>query len=725
MRRCDIIIPIYNAYDCVIECVESVLKNTDFNTAHLILIDDKSPDERIKPLLKEYKNKYPDKITTVFNEKNLGFVGTVNKGMKKSKNDVLLLNSDTEVTKNWLEKIRNCAYSNEYVATVTPLSNNATLASVPKMFEANEVPEGYSLEEMARLVEKCSMKLYPEIPTAHGFCMYIKREAINKVGYFDEDNFGKGYGEENDFSFRCFKYGYRNVLCDDTYILHKESQSFLNNKKYHDEELTKKHPIIKGRLDFWNSVRDIEKIGANIDLALGAKEERPNVLVLIHDFNNLGQNLGGTTLHVYDVINGLRDKYNFHVLTPDNGFYKVHSFFKNNDLITGIYEKPIVAEDVQFYSNSYKKMLLSIFDDYKISFVHIQHMIGHCFDILDVCKERKIKYAVSLHDYYLIEATTGLIEKEIGSIKNELIDINEWRKNAEKLLSQATEVFAPSEYVKKVFQKFYNVGKIMVIEHGMNLNRAKRDWPLSKEKNIAFIGVMANHKGADILDALIKKAPKNIKIHLFGVKHTNVSRKNVFINHGPYNRNELPKLIKDNKIDLACIFSLWPETYSYTTTEAIACGIPVIALDIGAIGDRIRENNLGFTIPYTKNPETILREIERSLDDEKKYEEVLKSIDSYKIRTTEEMNRDYENIYCKYTKTEKLDSNVLKNNTIMYQSINSALRKSVNVGRMNFKREFINKCLAKTHIGRLILNPNTKMGKIARSSKRIKRFAKN
>ena len=95
--KCDIIVPIYNAYECVKACVESALKNTNFDKAHLILIDDKSPDERMVPLIEKYEKENPEKITVLKNNKNLGFVGTVNRGMKYSKNDVLLLNSDTEV----------------------------------------------------------------------------------------------------------------------------------------------------------------------------------------------------------------------------------------------------------------------------------------------------------------------------------------------------------------------------------------------------------------------------------------------------------------------------------------------------------------------------------------------------------------------------------------------------------------------------------------------------
>ena len=172
MRRCDVIIPIYNAYEMLEPCIESVLKHTDFRKAHLILIDDKSLDERVLPLLENLAEKNKDKITLIANDENLGFVGTTNKGMKLSKNDVVLLNSDTEVPKGWLDKLMKCAESDKKIATVTPLSNNASLASVPLFNQENQFPDGYTFEKMAKLVEECSMHLYPEIPSGHGF-VYI------------------------------------------------------------------------------------------------------------------------------------------------------------------------------------------------------------------------------------------------------------------------------------------------------------------------------------------------------------------------------------------------------------------------------------------------------------------------------------------------------------------------------------------------------------------------
>ena len=97
-KFCDVIIPIYNAYDATVNCIESVIKNTDLTKDRLILVNDCSPDKRISTHINEVKQNNPTlNITVIENEVNKGFVGTVNVGMKCSDNDVLLLNSDTIV----------------------------------------------------------------------------------------------------------------------------------------------------------------------------------------------------------------------------------------------------------------------------------------------------------------------------------------------------------------------------------------------------------------------------------------------------------------------------------------------------------------------------------------------------------------------------------------------------------------------------------------------------
>ena len=219
----DIIVPVYNALEDLKLCVESLKKHTDLQLDRVILIDDKSPDAAVYHYLKEAE--MPGMVV-LQNEKNLGFSGTVNRGLQQSCRDVVLLNADTIVTANWVDKLVACAYSDAAIGTVTPFSNNATLCSIPNFCEENTVPQGMSIDSYAALIERCSLKKYPRITVAVGFCMYIKREVIQRVGLFDAETFQRGYGEENDFCWRAEQMGYTHVLCDDTYIYHSGTVSF-------------------------------------------------------------------------------------------------------------------------------------------------------------------------------------------------------------------------------------------------------------------------------------------------------------------------------------------------------------------------------------------------------------------------------------------------------------------------------------------------------------------
>ena len=89
---------------------------------------------------------------------------------------------------------------------------------------------------------------------------------------------------------------------------------------------------------------------------------------------------------------------------------------------------------------------------------------------------------------------------------------------------------------------------------------------------------MAKHKGAKVIEYLVNNTKsKKIKYHLFGTSEFKTLEKDtsIYINHGRYNRDELPNLLKENKINLVCNLSIWPETYSYTLTETISSGVPV------------------------------------------------------------------------------------------------------------------------------------------------------
>lgn len=220
----DIIIPVYNAATLLQRCLDALDRNTAPTEARVWAIDDASPDPAIEPLLDAWQQRSPLRPTVLRNAVNLGFVGSVNRGIAATTGDVLLLNADTEVTPGWLPRMRRALDSDARVATVTPFSNNAEICSWPEFCRAAPVPEDAAC--IARAFADSGAPAYPQLPTAVGFCMLIRRETLTAIGDFDRATFGRGYGEENDFCCRAAAHGWRNVLADDCYVVHAGGGSF-------------------------------------------------------------------------------------------------------------------------------------------------------------------------------------------------------------------------------------------------------------------------------------------------------------------------------------------------------------------------------------------------------------------------------------------------------------------------------------------------------------------
>jgi len=678
MKNCDIIVPVFNSFHFLIKCIESVLINTDLNVNRLIVIDDKSTDERIVPFLEALITNEKLNIVFIKNEENLGFVKTVNNGMRYSDNDVLLLNSNTEVTKNWLEKIQKCAYIKEKVATVTPLSNDAGIVSVPLFQRANKIPNGYDLNEYQMLIDRISYKEYPEIPMGISFCMYIRREALNVVGFFDEE----AYGEEEYFCYRCLSHGYKHILCDDVIIYHDASQSIsgyyletLENKK---KTLKNKYSFYKSNTKYWVYHNSINYINKNINYNICINNGKSNVLIIIHSWDmQLGNNklVGGTSYHVYDIIKILRNKYNFHVLIPlppYNGMYSICSYWEGGEETLDIVSLFSQYYNGGFFNSGYSIMLKNIIDIFKINIIHIHHMMYHYFDLVNILKNEKIKLFISLHDYFSICPRINKVTKDnlycghwdeakcnsCLSSFNKIEGINNieaWNSVWNLLFSYANKIIAPSEAAKREVSEVYNHLSIDVVEHGIDTLNDKKELDIDtdKEFHVAFLGGISVIKGKKLIEELIKYSRHNkdgIFFHLFGNIDQNIRKmkcKN-FIYHGEYDRNELNKLFKVNNIKLICIFSIWPETYSYTLTESVSNNIPLLAIDLGAVGQRIKENNLGWLIKNGTDISEIYKKIKDIFCDKIGYKTVSKSILNYKIKNLEEMCNEYDNIYSSY-----------------------------------------------------------------------------
>jgi GT2 family glycosyltransferase len=217
----EVIVPVHDAYDYARGCLAALSAASP--EAQVLLIDDASTDARVLPALEAWVADSPLR-RLLRQADNRGFVHTANLGIANTTRDIVLLNSDTEVTAGWLEALGRCLDADPAIATATPWTNNGEIASLPEFCARNPVPP--DRDAVARSLQARVRPAYPEIPTAVGFCMAISRRAIEHVGVFDEEAFGHGYGEENDFCMRAAAAGMRNVLCDDAYVVHHGGRSF-------------------------------------------------------------------------------------------------------------------------------------------------------------------------------------------------------------------------------------------------------------------------------------------------------------------------------------------------------------------------------------------------------------------------------------------------------------------------------------------------------------------
>jgi GT2 family glycosyltransferase len=217
-----ILLPVYNAPDDLDACLASLARTLP-REVPVLLADDASPDPRVAEVIERHRGMLG--LRHVRRATNLGFVGNVNLGLQEtSPDDVVLLNSDTVATPGWFERLLACAASDARIASATPWSNNAEICSFPEFCRAGPVP--VDLDAVAEAARTAGPPEYPELPTAVGFCMFLRRAALEAVGDFDRATFGRGYGEENDFCLRAAAHGWRHVLCDDAYVAHRGGASF-------------------------------------------------------------------------------------------------------------------------------------------------------------------------------------------------------------------------------------------------------------------------------------------------------------------------------------------------------------------------------------------------------------------------------------------------------------------------------------------------------------------
>jgi GT2 family glycosyltransferase len=245
----DVIVCVHNALSDVKNCLSSVVAHT-LPPYRIIVVDDGSAEDTKNYLADFIRDQ--DGIL-IRHEVAQGYTLAANAGLRASSGEfVVLLNSDTVVSAQWLDRMVECANSDPRIGVVGPLSNTASWQSVPRIFDndgdwsSNPLPTGMTIAAMAQRVAMASRRSYPRVGFLNGFCLLIRREHLSDVGLFDEENFGKGYGEENDLCVRAFLKGWQLAVADDVYVFHAQSKSYSTERRMKlvqiaDENLHRKH----------------------------------------------------------------------------------------------------------------------------------------------------------------------------------------------------------------------------------------------------------------------------------------------------------------------------------------------------------------------------------------------------------------------------------------------------------------------------------------------------
>lgn len=191
-----------------------------------------------------------------------GYTAAANAGIRvRGEADyVVLLNSDTIVPPAWLHRLLVPFTEVPDIGLAGPVSNAASWQSIPEIrgpeggWAVNPLPPGWTVERMDSLIHGLAQAEhhFPRVPVLNGFCLMVRAELFDRLGLLDEENFPRGYGEENDLCFRAADAGYGLVVATNCYVFHAKSKSFGGEERNRLAHAGKERLAAKynqGRLD--------------------------------------------------------------------------------------------------------------------------------------------------------------------------------------------------------------------------------------------------------------------------------------------------------------------------------------------------------------------------------------------------------------------------------------------------------------------------------------------
>ncbi len=681
----DVIVPVYRGLAETQRCIESVLRAPQQSAFELIAINDAGPEPALTAWLRKLAAE--GKLTLLENDTNLGFVRTVNRGMAlHPERDVILLNSDTEVANDWLDRLAACAARNPRAGTLTPFSNNATICSYPFEGWTGGVPGSLGLAGLDRLIASTLAGQVVEIPTGVGFCMYVRRSCLDEVGLFDAERFGRGYGEENDFCRRAAALGWRNLLAADILVFHEGGVSFSAERAALQENAMKR--LLEAHPDYLDVVRDfiardpaagLRRAIDRARCAQGGAEEaavrdergsasprhrapapRPVQLHVSHSWG------GGTDRWITDYCSS--DTHRRNLLLRSRS-HRNAAGFRLELVEPAVGGLPLQAWDLDLPIRAsspshpeYAAIMEAVLQDFEVSSLVVSSLIGHSLEALRSGRPT----VVVLHDLFpfcpaLFACYDGACTECPGTRLGDCQRHNPlnvfWHNTveadwhalrtayADAIRQPSVQVVAPT---RSIHQRWATLQPDLAslpwtcIGHGIPLPEPLPAPPRGPRRpRLVIPGRLAPHKGLDLIRACLTKLSQDADILLlgsgdFGRPFRDMAGIQV-IEH--YDHADLPRLLGDFAPDLALLVSTLPESFSYTLSEMSALGIPVAATAIGAFAERIEDGVNGLL--FTPDAPSLIRCVRSALASDNLLASLRQHLATHPGRSLADMVADY------------------------------------------------------------------------------------
>ncbi len=589
-----VIVCVHNAPDYTEICLDSVLKHTH-GIYDLVIVNDGSKSDTTT-LLKRYVRDY-DHVRMIHHTKAQGYTKAANAGLRVSKADfTVLLNSDTIVSKDWSERMITCAYSEPHIGIVGPLSNAATYQSVPFVFEDNgtwkqNILSGdITVNAYAQAIARVSLKSYPRVPVANGFCFGVKRDVIDTIGLLDEETFPRGYGEENDYCLRAADAGFEIAICDDAYVYHATSKSFgvkareqLTREAHHairskysqerlngiDHELrnhSAMDAVRKRVIDYvYHSHAAIDMQPSQLAMPVNA----PSLAVLFLA-PDCSAKSGGTQV-IVETARGLSQMgVPVKIAAKKNIKREYDGFFPADAHLFFYYEKD--AE------------LLVKAKDFNVAIATIFHSITQLKKMVDIYPALMPAYYVQDYEPWFLDDHPKL--KELAEASYTMI-----KNNA---------LFAISPWVQDVVAEKHEQA-VHKIHGSLDQSLFYPDYGARTESNALIVSAMIRPstpwRGPKqtmlALKSLKETFGESIDIRIFGCTDSEIEYHNLasdfdYTNHGILNRHDVATLLRHSQLflDLSEF-----QAFGRTALEAMACGCVVVAPKRGGVVDFGRDGH--------------------------------------------------------------------------------------------------------------------------------------